>query len=410
MYDSQNISVALSRMVDEQINNKENRTGFYRAVVVDVNDPLHLARIKVRIPSFHGVDPSQSVYTPDSRLPYAFPATMNGAGYKMGQYILPVVGSLVWVSFETGTTNLVYFGGIYCADPTGNRYLYFDRNANNGQAVQIVEDDIPDDYNPNQYVIFRSPKGASIYIDDRDRGENVTIQDTHRNKILLNRNGVSITSDFPLKANFPYMITCYIDINNVLETPIFTVPGSMVFEDLEFKTQASPIKGCKIAYISDAFVDKSYQNQNIGKKLYNETIKFLEETYDGVITIVREDNIKSSKLLENNKFKKVGFNEIIYNFGFINAIKFYFTTFTWLAVGYDIYLKINDKKIIEKNSSLTQIIWFFILNLLLALPLWLTIHSNIENLNITILAYLTSAQPLELIKVVVALLFVLLFA
>lgn len=250
MYDSQNISVALSRMVDEQINNKENRTGFYRAVVVDVNDPLHLARIKVRIPSFHGVDPSQSVYTPDSRLPYAFPATMNGAGYKMGQYILPVVGSLVWVSFETGTTNLVYFGGIYCADPTGNRYLYFDRNANNGQAVQIVEDDIPDDYNPNQYVIFRSPKGASIYIDDRDRGENVTIQDTHRNKILLNRNGVSITSDFPLKANFPYMITCYIDINNVLETPIFTVPGSMVFEDLEFKTQASPIKGCKVAYIN----------------------------------------------------------------------------------------------------------------------------------------------------------------
>ena len=154
----------------------------------------------------------------------------------------------------------------------------------------------------------------------------------------------------------------------------------------------------KIAYISDAFVDKSYQNQNIGKKLYNETIKFLEETYDGVITIVREDNIKSSKLLENNKLKKVGFNEIIYNFGFINAIKFYFTTFTWLAVGYDIYLKINDKKIIEKNSSLTQIIWFFILNLILALPLWLTIHSNIDNLNITILAYLTILTIFILIR------------
>lgn len=251
MYDSQNIAIALSRIQNEDIKNNENRTGFYRAVVVSNNDPWNLARVRIRVPAFHGVNPESTYYISDDKLPYAYPASLNGAGYKSGQYIIPVVGSLVWVSFETGTENFVYFGGVYTAEPTGNRYIYFDRNTNNGEAIQIVEDDIPTTYNPNQYVIYQSPKGSSIIIEDRDIGEGIKLTDTNGNLISMDRNGVSVISDFPLRADFPYMITYYISISNVPETPVFTIPKSMIFEDSKFKTQASPIKGCKIAYISE---------------------------------------------------------------------------------------------------------------------------------------------------------------
>lgn len=251
MYDSQNVDIALSRIYNEQVANDENRTGFYRAIVVNNHDQYNLGRVQIRIPSFHGSSPEQSFYINDDRLPYAYPASMNAAGNLSGQYLIPLAGSLVWVSFETGTNNFVYFGGVYTAEPTGNRYIYFDRSTNSGEAKQITEDDIPSNYDPNRYVLYQSPKGATIVIDDRDRMENVQLIDQHGNKITMDVNGVAIRSENTLSANFPYLHTYYIDYSYVSPLPSFKVDLDKIFEDDKMTTNASPQNGSRLMYMKN---------------------------------------------------------------------------------------------------------------------------------------------------------------
>lgn len=249
MYNSQNIQIALSRIQDEKISNKENRNGFYRAIVVQNTDPWNLGRIRIRIPSFHGVNEEQIYYIPDDRLPYAYPATMNAASNKSGSYLLPIVGSIVWVSFEAGTDNIIYFGGVYCAEPTGSRYLYFDRTTNNGQPIQITEDDIPSDYNANRYILFRSPKGSIIEVDDRDKIEKIQFTDSHGNKIIMNANGVTINTEATLAANFPYLHNVYISKADISADPILTVKTEKLFADVDLQEPASPAVGNAVLYI-----------------------------------------------------------------------------------------------------------------------------------------------------------------
>lgn len=254
MYDSQNIPVALSRIQNEQIYNKENRTGFYRAVVVQNTDPLNIARVRVRIPAFHGANPSSTYYIQDEELPFAYPATYNGAGYKTGQYLIPMVGSLVWVSFETGTDNLVYFGGVYTADPSGNRYLQFDRSTNNGDKIQIVEDDLSKNNDPNRYVLFKTLKGAEIVIDDRDKNESIEIKDAHGNQIIMNSKGIRIKTTGEIEADFPHIKTYYTDVANVSDSPVFDIGYDKVFPTKEMDYYTTPSVGGKVLYMSEGKV------------------------------------------------------------------------------------------------------------------------------------------------------------
>lgn len=254
MYDSQNIEIALSRIQNEKIAVPENRTGFYRAIVVQNTDPLNIARIRVRVPAFHGVNPNSSYYIEDKSLPFAYPASFNGAGFKSGSYVMPNIGSLVWVSFETGTENLIYFGGIYCADPSGERYIYFDRSTYNGEAVKVDEDDLGALNHPNRYVLYKSIKGSQIIIDDRDKSESVSLEDPHGNKILMNQNGVTIQSIDTLKAPYPYLKIYYMSIENVdTENAIFDVKPNIISlnKNLNTDTYIAPIIGSRIIYLEN---------------------------------------------------------------------------------------------------------------------------------------------------------------
>ena len=71
--------------------------GNHRGLVVDVNDPLLLGRIRVKVyPMFSGVLTAQ--------IPWAVPAMplFFGAGSSKGSFCVPTVGSYVWVFFEAG--------------------------------------------------------------------------------------------------------------------------------------------------------------------------------------------------------------------------------------------------------------------------------------------------------------------
>ena len=145
----------------------------------------------------------------------------------------------------------------------------------------------------------------------------------------------------------------------------------------------------KIAYISDAFVVKEYHNQGIGKKLYKETIDFLKKEFDGVTALAKDDNVASFKLLMANGLKRVSFTEIVINLGLVNAIKHYFTTPFFIAVGMDFYMLMKEEKVAEKDSQLSDLFLFFGINLLLAIPTWICLSRNYASLSNNFLAYLT---------------------
>lgn len=253
MYNSQNIQVALSNLQNEKVNTKDNRTGFYRAIVINNKDPYNIARVKVRIPALHGTSSAQSFYVEDNYLPYAWPANFNGANYHSGQYIIPLEGSIVWVSFETGTDNLIYFGSPYSVAPEAEKLMYFDRSTNGGNTKTIEGDDIPSDYDTNKYVLYRSPKGACIYIDDRDINENISIIDSHGNSIVLNKSGIIINASNITANNLPYYNAYYIKKSDITDDAIQEIAISKVYEDPELTKNASRvINGSRLLYVNNS--------------------------------------------------------------------------------------------------------------------------------------------------------------
>lgn len=157
---------------------------FYRAYVESIEDPDHLGRIKVRIPSLH-------LNNSTSSLPYAYPATMVGLGNQVGQFILPPVGSIVFVTFEYSNEHrIIYFGGIPTTHEDGKRDQYYGRRVNNGEPKKVTEDDIPTEYKGTQYIIYKSPMGSLIMIDDNDFGPSLVLKDSLGQEISMYSNNI----------------------------------------------------------------------------------------------------------------------------------------------------------------------------------------------------------------------------
>lgn len=157
---------------------KHDFTLFYRAVVVDVNDPLKLGRARIRIPSIHGVSSLSPDYVDNASLPWATPAVWSSAGHNMGTFDPPTPGNRVFVTFEGGNSSYpIYFGGI----PTqiGNsKYYKPQMGILYGQTQEIVTDDYNLDLvSGTERVPFKSFKGATIIVDDYDGKEYIKIID-----------------------------------------------------------------------------------------------------------------------------------------------------------------------------------------------------------------------------------------
>lgn len=164
--------------------------GLYRARVEDINDPAKIGRVRIRVPQCHGVPTGElsdtSIKAKD--LPWAYPCTPYGGGFDHGSFIVPEVGDMVWVVFESGNPNQpVYLGGVYgipCEDefPYGNlsdEYSGDTFKGSNGfwkstPNEQVVPRDVK---STSKKVIYKSPKGATILIDEKDGGETLEIID-----------------------------------------------------------------------------------------------------------------------------------------------------------------------------------------------------------------------------------------
>lgn len=182
--------------------------GIYRGYVEYINDPLQVGRIKVRIPSIHGL-PDQ---IPTEGLPWAYMSAPFGGGHDFGSKIIPPVGATVFVMFEAGEKDYPIVVGTWDGNPSD--FAPMGRNSKNTlPAGKISMSPSPDqpwlappgpdspkefllqaNHAPERYVPFKSPKGAVIDIEDRDEVEHTNIVD---------RAGQGLFMEGPVKVNVP---------------------------------------------------------------------------------------------------------------------------------------------------------------------------------------------------------------
>lgn len=149
----------------------------------------------------------------------------------------------------------------------------------------------------------------------------------------------------------------------------------------------------KMVYISEAFVDPDYHGKGVGKKLYEETFRFIwKQGCDGMSALVKDDNTASFKLFMNNGFKRVSFPEAVKHIGAAGFIKQYFLTPFAYATGMDFYINMRAGEVREKEKSggISQLAAFFLANILLIFPMWLPVFGGDRTkLLPSLLAYMT---------------------
>lgn len=171
--------------------------GFYRATVEYNRDPYRLGRVRVRIPQLSGTANATvstakvNTSTASSELPWASPGIFFGSGYDMGNFVVPEVGTVVWIAFEEGDmTKPIYFGGVpYAGDAKTYNHLGDSKDTHpdymggpwtgggDYSAPKEIYSARSETQDITRKVLYKSPKGACIYIDDTDGQESVTIVD-----------------------------------------------------------------------------------------------------------------------------------------------------------------------------------------------------------------------------------------
>lgn len=80
--------------------------GKYRATVFNNVDPMNLGRIQAIVPDVQGLTPTT----------YALPC-LPAAGRGSGSYLLPEIGSAVWIEFEQGDPDFPIWTGCFWGLP-----------------------------------------------------------------------------------------------------------------------------------------------------------------------------------------------------------------------------------------------------------------------------------------------------
>lgn len=172
--------------------------GNYRAKVLatDVDEDSHLGRIKAEIyPMLIGKvtarrlskDPKISTEGIDIiDLPWCMPATglSIGSGSGIGTFVVPDVGTFVWVFFEAGDINQpVYFAEALTAEkglPTAREVNYPQRRVIKFKYVEIIVDD------EEKEVIINTDKDVHIVV-----GNDATVNAGH-NVAVVAGNDVTV--------------------------------------------------------------------------------------------------------------------------------------------------------------------------------------------------------------------------
>lgn len=163
-------------------------TGMYRAVVEDNQDPMGLGRVRIRLPMIHGF---KGEGVPTESLPWATTCgSSNGYGY--GSYLVPEVGETVLATFEDENPyKPICIGAVY---GTGSKYgKTYGTDAEDDEKWESDPkvNERPDEAQrmvPSKKILYKSPTGAEISIDEKKGAESVVITDGLGQGIIINTN------------------------------------------------------------------------------------------------------------------------------------------------------------------------------------------------------------------------------
>jgi uncharacterized protein involved in type VI secretion and phage assembly len=133
--------------------------GKYRGTVVNNIDPLQKGRLMVQVPDVSGLVPSSWAMP-------CFPFT----GKQMGAYMLPQIGSGVWVEFEQGDPDYPIWSGAWFGSAAEVPALAFGGNPVSPNIVlqtalqnSLIISDLP---GPTGGIMLKSTTGATIIVND----------------------------------------------------------------------------------------------------------------------------------------------------------------------------------------------------------------------------------------------------
>ena len=165
----------------ENLKTSTDLKGMYRARIESNLDPEGLGRVKVRIPMLHGISGEDGIA--DEDLPWATLGSMS-AGFNYGTFMVPERGEYVHILFEDenkekpivihslygkGSTEAKFYG---VPEGEGGRGEWFGEEGGN---------EVPEEgrgkLDPAVKILYKSPKGAIIYVDETNDEEKVLIKD-----------------------------------------------------------------------------------------------------------------------------------------------------------------------------------------------------------------------------------------
>ncbi len=130
-----------------------------------------------------------------------------------------------------------------------------------------------------------------------------------------------------------------------------------------------PVKNSqKVGYLETAYVKKGYEGKGIGSKLYEKVTAFLKEQGCKTVTAtVKDDNVASWKLFENNGYNIMSFTQMLKNYGLIGTIQLWIYSTLFIASGFHLWSTSEQKS----SSSIKQLGTYMVLNLLILFPVLL---------------------------------------
>jgi hypothetical protein len=156
--------------------------GKYRGSVIDNIDPLQMGRLMVQVPAISGL-------TSTWAMP-CFPVT----GKQMGLWVLPLVGSAVWVEFEQGNPDYPIWTGCFPGSATDLPVLALAGNPASPSIVlqtglqnTVMISDMP---GPTGGILLKTTTGAMISINENG----ITISNGKGAVIAMNGPEVNINA------------------------------------------------------------------------------------------------------------------------------------------------------------------------------------------------------------------------
>jgi uncharacterized protein involved in type VI secretion and phage assembly len=150
--------------------------GKYRGTVVDNADPEKRGRLRVKVPSVLG----DEVVTG-----WAMPCVPYGGAAGQGLFAIPEVEAGVWIEFEEGDLEFPIWVGTFWSKPGGEAEPPRP-NGSDGAEEGDVQD-------PPTCKIWKTLKGHTIQLEDKDGAEKILIADgANGHLVRLDADGIAL--------------------------------------------------------------------------------------------------------------------------------------------------------------------------------------------------------------------------